>query len=55
MCETVEKPPVLEAIEKARKAQQLYDLNNDVQLEIDLEEEKDYGPKIRNYNRRRYS
>lgn len=35
----VEKSPVLEAIEKARKAQQKYYMTHDVQLEIDLNEE----------------
>lgn len=43
MCE---EHPVLEAIAKAKQAQQLFDMNNDVQLEIDLnpgEEEANVG------------
>lgn len=38
MCE---EHPVLEAIAKAKRAQQLYDMNNDVQLEIDYKEGDD--------------
>lgn len=38
MCE---EHPVLDAIAKAKKAQQLYDMNNDVQLEMDLNPEQE--------------
>lgn len=50
MSETASEHPVLEALEKARKAQQVYDMNNDVQLELDLEEE---NPPITNSKKKR--
>lgn len=37
MCQDAKEMSVLDLIEKARKAQQIFDMNNDVQLEIDLE------------------
>ncbi len=37
MCQDAKEVSVLNIIEKARKAQQKFDMNNDVQLEIDFE------------------
>ena len=42
MCDQ-EEHPVLVALAKARKAQQLYDMNNDVQLELNLDEEENHA------------
>lgn len=33
--------PVLDAIAKAKRAQQLYDMNNDVQLQMELYPDKE--------------